>query len=356
MGSDLFDKFARALSRGESRRSLMASLGGFAFVAVSALDETEAKRRNARKKRKRRRRKKHDQSPPAPPGACLRPTDDLQAAIDAASPGGTLVLCNGTWLVSSTFVINKDLTLRGAGPGTTILDGGNACRVLSVGVGPDGTANSVVAVTLEALEITQGSSPGFAGGIFGYCALTLKNVVLSSNRSDNGGALAVFNRLTLKEGSRVMGNQAAVFGGGIYGGILSLEDGSSVTDNVAADAGGGIANYDNLTLGPGCSIARNTARVGGGVYNWGSQGTVILEAGSSVVGNTARDDGGGLFNEYGSIALEPGSSVASNLAGRAGGGIFNSNMGTLSILETTSVIDNVPSNCAGDMIPDTCVG
>ena len=49
--------------------------------------------------------------PPRTPCSGLKPTDDLQAAIDAAAAGSTLTLCPGTWRLSAPVLIAKNLTL-----------------------------------------------------------------------------------------------------------------------------------------------------------------------------------------------------------------------------------------------------
>jgi hypothetical protein len=170
-------------------------------------------------------------TPPPPPGQpCtgLRPTDDLQASIDVASPGETITLCPGTWELTSTVRITQDLTLVGAGAGQTVLDGrGNPIRVLQIATG--------ATVKVQDLTITKGvSTAGFdGGGIDNKGTLRLLGVTVTDNMSESGGGIANFGTLTLAAGS-VTGNTADVDGGGIYndGGLVTLEGGNSVSGNI----------------------------------------------------------------------------------------------------------------------------
>lgn len=161
---------------------------------------------------------------------CLLPaatgdTKGLQEAIDAAEAGATLTLCAGTWNLTSTVVIGKNLTLIGAGDDETVLDGNNAVGVLRIS--PIVTDGTTVTVSLQDLTIRKGTR-GFGGGIY------------------NGGADSYRCALTLLR-VNVTGNTATLAGGGIYNdrSTLTLEDGSVIggaagEGNTATQSGGGI--------------------------------------------------------------------------------------------------------------------
>jgi predicted outer membrane repeat protein len=203
--------------------------------------------------------------PPSQPCAGLKPTDDLQAAINAAAPGATLTLCPGTWLLSATLVIAKNLMLIGAGTGQSILDGGIAVRVLQIGSG--------ATVTVQDLTITKGRAAGttvptgFGGGIFNEGTLTLRGVAVTGNSATQGGGIySSAGTLTLESGSIVGGTNPG--------------DG-----NTAGDAGGGIFNDGGtLTLAAGSRVTGNHAFVGGGIFSGG--GPVTLQAGAIVCSNS----------------------------------------------------------------------
>jgi hypothetical protein len=286
MDDSQFDRLARSLGMGRSGRSAAGIVGALAALPLLSPVTGEAKKKNKRKKKKKKNKKKKSTTTPAPVTTTarpctVRPTDDLQAAINAAPAGSTLALCAGTWNVASTLTIKKNLTLVGGGPGQTILDGGNKVRVLFI------DKNSIV--TVQDLTITRGSTiptPSaadvFGGGIKTYQAdVTLRNVAVTDSASAFGGG--IFHQagtLVLAAGTRVMGN-TAIFGsfasgtsGGVGGGIcileggtLRLETGSSVTSNAATNSGGGIASASGslntlLTLEPGSKVSGNTGQGG----------------------------------------------------------------------------------------------
>jgi hypothetical protein len=75
---------------------------------------------------------------------------------------------------------------------------------------------------------------------------------------------------------------------------------------------------------------------------------VTLEAGSSVSGNTADLDGGGIFNDFGTVTLQAGSSVSGNTADLDGGGIENFG-GTVTLEASNLVCGNTQDdNCDGN--------
>ena len=78
----------------------------------------------------------------------------LQAAINAATAGDTLVLADGTYTVSSgdqVVSIDKDITIRAANSGQAVLDAEDTSgrRVMRINSGT---------VVLEGLKITGGKT------------------------------------------------------------------------------------------------------------------------------------------------------------------------------------------------------
>jgi len=214
----------------------------------------------------------------------------LQLAIDRAQSGDAIRLCAGTWNLTATVVIAKDLTLIGAGAGQTILEGGkdlggNGIRVLDIAGG--------ATVALQDLTITKGQF-----------------FIVGTLVARAGGGIRNAGTLTLR-GVDVSGNEAT-FGGGIANtsGTVTLQTGTSLTGNTAA-RGGGIYNYlGTMTLQTGSSLAGNEGEYGGGIYN--NNGTMTLQSGSSLTGNLARYSGGGIYLQQGTVTLDSGAIVCSN--------------------------------------------
>jgi hypothetical protein len=310
MDADRFDALSRSLTAfGSRRHALAAILGGVLGSAVGAalIEEATARKRcSPCKKRKQGKCKgKKPDGTPCPGGTCqgghcaasplpgsmspvcLQPilghadgTQGLNTAIGATSVGGTLVLCAGTWTLTSTVEVLKDLTLRGAGDDQTILDGGKptngsgGVRVLLIDLD--------ASVTVQDLTITKGNATGsfpsnIGGGIFNEGMLTLIGSHVTENFATGGNGGGIYNEGTLiiKAGSRVRENWAEYSGGGIdnYGGLVTLEAGSSVTVNLA-QGGGGIYNDNDAS----------------------PDGQVRVDAGAIVCGNLITDcDGPWIF-------------------------------------------------------------
>ena len=271
-------------SRGErlrgTRRSLLRLTAAFlpAALLISLREGAEAtgrrRRRRARhdpggdKENRKGKRKGRNGGNRLSSAGCLPPTTDLQTTIDAAAPGATLTLCPGTWLLTSTIQIGKNLTVTGSGAGKTVLDGGsqpgrNGVRVLRITGG---------VVTVENLTITNGTA-------------------IDSGDVANGGGIAVDDGATLNLTDCAVTNNTAVHdGGGIYSGGTTTVSGCTVTGNTAR-YGGGIYNFEGmLTLqmsdvsGATCTVSENTASVnGGGIYSW--FGTVESDDTATVTGN-----------------------------------------------------------------------
>ena len=129
--------------------------------------------------------------------------------------------------------------------------------------------------------------------------------------------------VTVRDGRLALSN-----GGGIYNaGTLVLET-CVVSNNIVTGSwrGGGIYNEGTLTL-ENCTVSENTARQGGGIYNY--SGTVHIND-STISGNTAENQGGGIFNYHNGMIYVNNSTISDNTAG----GAFN-DYGVLSILNST---------------------
>ncbi len=188
----------------------------------------------------------------------------LRAAIEEANacegadvvevPAGTYVLTLGG------LEITDDLTVSGAGAGSTIVDGNAASRVFSVG--------TVAAATFENLAIRNGNVSGPGGGV------------------SSGATLATFRGVSLTE------NVATSFGGGFYTwtGTAVFED-SEISHN-SAGRGGGITFANSTLVLVNATVSYNVGDswpyYAAGVLDYSNSPSSLTIENSTVVGNTGR--------------------------------------------------------------------
>ena len=133
------------------------------------------------------------------------------------------------------------------------------------------------------------------------------------------------------DGSTVSAN-TAVYGGGIYNSTgTTTVDGSTVSANTAYQ-GGGIYNWAGTTTVNGSAVSANTAVYGGGIINEATLNVTNSTIGGAGAGNQATVWGGGIFNDGGGTTTVDGSTVSANTA-KNGGGMFN--YGTLNVTNST---------------------
>jgi CSLREA domain-containing protein len=255
-------------------------------------------------------------------GACTVSLCSLRDAIIAANAGADIItLPAGTYTLTLTGAneqaaatgdldVTGDLTINGAGSGTTIIDGNATDRVFEV-IG-------AVTLTLNNLTVRNGSTSASTiksgGGILASGGtVVLSSSVLSGNNGttgQGGGMLATNATLT---NSTVSSNQTSNQGGGIFAGNLTMTS-STVSGNQTPDQGGGIF-VSNLTM-TNSTVTGNqsTGDQGGGIF----AGTVNI-TGSTISNNQGNDEGGGIF--FGGNSTISTSTISGNSC-PIGGGIF----------------------------------
>ncbi|WP_240050531.1 Ig-like domain-containing protein [Pseudomonas mandelii] len=263
----------------------------------------------------------------------------LRAAIASAQNGDLVTFSSSmTVQLTSDLLINKNIYVDGDlnndGAADVILDGQYKTRVIEV------TSGSIV--TLDGLVITRGLVSGtggnggygatgaMAGGIFNAGILTLKNVSVTSNAASGGGG-----------GGGVTG--AFYGGGGGGGGGLGGQGGGH----------GGSAGPGTGTLGGGAG--------GGGVggYGGGYDATHMGGRGGTTTGGAGgigvsyySNGGNGATATNGTISIGGGGGGAGwdkvgGAGGNAVGGIYNASTGTMTIVGTSTITNNIGSGGGG---------
>jgi hypothetical protein len=142
----------------------------------------------------------------------------IQAAINAASSGGTVIVGPGTYNESIT--INKYLTLQSAtGASNTIIDAtGLGQSVIFIN-----TKNSYQMVNIVGFTI-KGGQATIGGGIHIYGGATIKNNIIRENSASYGGGIRVRDYQYVNiEDNLFESNSAAWYGGAIWLGSYATQ-------------------------------------------------------------------------------------------------------------------------------------
>lgn len=313
----------------------------------------------------------------------------LREAINAANSGDTVNVPAGTYVLSIAGVgedagatgdldVTVDLTIDGAGSGSTIIDANDIDRVLDVrgaasvslsgltvrdGTAPAGAYGGGIqsgsgALTLDDVIVTQNASTSLAGGIYAGGSLELTNSAVSSNQGDQGGGIVTLD-LTMTDSS-VDDNSTTDQGGGIWaccGDATFTITGSTVDGNASADQGGGIFHCCGalqLTVTDTSVSGNSSLNQGGGIFfccGDDVEATAIVVTDSTIDGNTATADGGGLYSccDNGppiTITIVD-TAITNNEAGAAGGGVYDC-CGSALTLISGSVISGNQAGTGGE--------
>jgi hypothetical protein len=208
-------------------------------------------------------------------GSCTLREAVAQANLDNA--GDTIIVPSGTYAVSSAtgfgaITLSGDMTIQGAGPAGTIIDGGAATSLFSL--------SSPAAVTMTGVTLQNGASGDRGGGVFINvgAALTISDAVLTGNTMVNGGG-AVEDRGTLIVRDSTFTNNGNPSGG--RGGAIEVGDFGGGA--AAATINDSTFSGNHAVSGAGIEIQNNTQT---------ASNVVVTITGSTFTGNTATSVSG----------------------------------------------------------------
>jgi len=214
--------------------------------------------------------------PPPPPPTTIRVPEDytaIQAAIDAANDGDTVLVADGTYRGAGNRNLDfggKDIIVKSVnGAAATIIDCQNAGRGVHFHNGED--ASSV----LNGFTITNGN-PGwwYGGGIYcEYSSPTVENCIITGNRSIGGGGVYCESSSPTFQNCVIANNFSVFDGGGIYC------HNSSAPDFINCTITGNTENHEGTVY---CIPASATAIFKNSIL-WADSGALLtLKNGSSV--------------------------------------------------------------------------
>ena len=222
----------------------------------------------------------------------------IQAAINAASNGDTILVSDGTYTENIDFK-GKAITLKSInGPSTTIIDGGSIDTVVKF--------------------ITNETSSSVIDGF------TIRNGLATSNYTEGGGIFVASASPTISN-NKIINNKACAGGGiGLYFSSPTIQK-NIISNNaqggcVGGTGGGGIliggASHPQILNN---TISNNSMGSDGGGISLFAGGTPTIQ-GNTITGNTASGQGGGIvmFNDSDPLIID---NVISGNSATQGGGI-----------------------------------
>ncbi len=308
--------------------------------------------------------------------------DDLLGLGLDASPGnggGLHVTANATVRIEGGTVSGNTAEAEGGGlwnsaSGTLILDGATGdVDVINNFARGDAPAGALGADIQGGGGIfNNGGTLTLSGNTNAPNVTVADNAAAGTTNGSGGGILSIGGNVTISD-SFVRGNEAVRAGGGIeiVDGAVSITSTEISGNDVSAvdllglglgaspGNGGGlhVTGPADVTISAGAVLNNAAGLEGGGL--WNNAGTMTIEGGAVIDGNSASGDaaddgGGGIFNNGGTLVIRDAATTISNntadgISG-SGGGIFNNTGGSLTV--TDAAITGNVANRAGGGIED----
>ena len=270
----------------------------------------------------------------------------IQTAVSASSSQTLLYVVAGTHTENS-IDITRDVEVRGAGQGTTIIQGAGSAQSAADRVFTIPTGRTI---TLNQFTLQNGYAPTTPGGGLSNAGnLTISQLTIQSNASGTTGG-GIYNTGTLNISSSILSSNqdgvgaASGFGGGLHNSgnatitSVTVSGNSSNLDASGSGRGGGLYNASggNMTL-TNSTVSNNTAdQFGGGIY---SRGTINISQttinNNTITASGISGAGGGFYNEDGGILTMIDVTLDSNSVNGHGGGFYSKATGSATISRST---------------------
>jgi len=281
----------------------------------------------------------------------------IQAAIDAAQSGDTIVLEEGVYTGAGNRDIRfapKTLTLSSRDPDSpavvanTILDGAGVTRVI-VYYADDDEADSSARLILAGLTIRNGSDFGAGGAVWWEDAsLEVINCTFENNKIDSwGGAVSCRDGRARFVGCTFTGNTSNIMHGGAIHGDNSQID--LARCSFEANNGSALETFDCQVTVTQCDFQGNQGRDGGAIHS-----RADLDPASSSLAVTrctfstnSASGSGGALHIFALRATVDACTFETNTADR-GGAIYNDRAGPT--ISSCLFVGNTAPNTGGAIL------
>lgn len=266
----------------------------------------------------------------------------ISNGVAKAAGGDTVLVSNGTYVLTTQIIVNNGKIVRSVNGAVNTVVNGNY---------PNATNRcfSLTNAILDGFTVMNGYADSGAGVYLGNSTSILMNCVIVSNISTNygggmGGAICLGGTVS----TNVMTNCTVVFNSGAMGAISTYLGGNAIwncviaTNWMTSDYGGaGVTLYgggiqNSTIIG---NVATNAE--GGGIYS--RSGGVISNC--IISGNVCNEEGGGIYCYSDSLVQH--CYITNNTAGIHGGGVFLDSGGTYNYLRNSTLVGNTACSNAG---------
>jgi Right handed beta helix region/Abnormal spindle-like microcephaly-assoc'd, ASPM-SPD-2-Hydin len=226
----------------------------------------------------------------------------IQAAINMAKSGDTVLVAPGTYTENIDFM-GKAITVKSSKGATfTILDGGGVAPVVTF------ATNETSSSTLSGFTLQNGASTTnslyIGGGVFVYFAApTISNNIIQNNKAcAGGGGIGVYYGSPLIQGNNIKSNSLGCGGSGagitVEGTGSAQIIGNTIRNNTSGFGGGidligaGTPTIENNVISGNVATGDSPASLGGGIFieNVLPEDALILQ--NLIYGNSAGQGSG----------------------------------------------------------------
>ena len=271
----------------------------------------------------------------------------IQPAIDAAVNGDTVIVRDGTYLLTAALDFNgKAITVRSEnGAANCFLNGQGQSQVITFH-GGEGNDSVLSGFTIQNGYSMKGAGVYISNSsptIWSFCTISGNQAYSTiSNSHDEGGGIycsasSPIIRYCTITGNMAGSSQSPSFPGWGHGGGISINGGSPVISNTTISgnqaegffeaAGGGIyvsgssPSISNSEISNNSSWYHNTAS-GGGIFFTTSTPSIVN---SIINGNSAKLGAGIYFDQSSAFSSLTNCTIVRNTAATNGGGLYAAN-------------------------------